>query len=74
MVTVTAVLSRELNRQLRLPGELQAYQDVMLYPKVQGFIEWIGVDRGSVVQTGQLLVRLSRQAHAELRNLLSHTV
>jgi len=58
-VTVVSVLSQELNRQLRLPGELQAYQDVMLYPKVQGFIEWIGVDRGSVVKTGQLLVRLS---------------
>ncbi len=58
-VTVTSVISQELNRQLRLPGELRAYQDVSLYPKVQGFIEWIGVDRGSVVKTGQLLVRLS---------------
>jgi membrane fusion protein (multidrug efflux system) len=58
-VTVTAVVSHELNRQLRLTGELQPYQDVMLYPKVQGFIEWIGVDRGSVVRSGQLLVRLS---------------
>jgi membrane fusion protein, multidrug efflux system len=58
-VTVTSVLSQELNRQLRLPGELQAYQDVTLYPKVQGFIEWIGVDRGSTVRAGQLLVRIS---------------
>jgi membrane fusion protein (multidrug efflux system) len=58
-VTVTDVVSHELNRQLRLPGELQPYQDVMLYPKVQGFIEWIGVDRGSAVRSGQLLVRLS---------------
>ena len=31
----------------------------MLYPRVQGFIEWIGVDRGSTVRAGQLLVRLS---------------
>ena len=58
-VTVTTVLSQELSRQLRLPGELQPYQDVMLYPKVQGFIEWIGVDRGSAVRAGQPLVRLS---------------
>jgi membrane fusion protein, multidrug efflux system len=58
-VTVTSVLSQELNRQLRLPGELHAYQDVTLYPKVQGFIEWIGVDRGSAVRAGQLLARLS---------------
>ena len=58
-VTVTSVVSQELSRQLKLPGELLAYQDVMLYPKVQGFIEWIGVDRGSAVRAGQLLVRLS---------------
>jgi membrane fusion protein (multidrug efflux system) len=67
-VTVISVLSQELHRQLRLPGELQAYQDVMLYPKVQGFIEWIGVDRGSVVKTGQLLVRLSAPEIGSQRN------
>src|SRR5882672_5399379 len=67
-VTVISVLSQELNRQLRLPGELQAYQDVMLYPRVQGFIEWIGVDRGSVVKTGQLLVRLSAPEIGSQRN------
>src|SRR5262249_4101071 len=58
-VVVTTVVSQDLNRQTRLPGELQAYQDVALYPKVQGFVEWIGVDRGSVVKAGQLLVRMS---------------
>lgn len=58
-VTVTSVISQELSRQLRLSGELQPFQDVTLYPKVQGFIEWIGVDRGSVVRAGQLLVRLN---------------
>jgi membrane fusion protein (multidrug efflux system) len=67
-VTVISVLSQELHRQLRLPGELQPYQDVMLYPKVRGFIEWIGVDRGSVVKTGQLLVRLSAPEIGSQRN------
>jgi RND family efflux transporter MFP subunit len=67
-VTVTNVLSQELSRQLRLPGELQPYQDVMLYPKVQGFIEWIGVDRGSPVKAGQLLVRLSAPEIGSQRN------
>jgi len=57
-ITVTKVESRELNRQVRLPGELQAYQDVGLYPKVPGFVEAITVDRGSVVRKGQLLARL----------------
>jgi membrane fusion protein, multidrug efflux system len=58
-VVVTSVVSQDLNRQIRLPGELQAYQDVALYPKVQSFVEWISVDRGSVVKAGQLLVRMS---------------
>src|SRR5499426_719218 len=57
-VTVTTVESRELNRQVRLPGELQAYQDTAIYAKVPGFVEVISVDRGSVVRQGQLLARL----------------
>jgi membrane fusion protein (multidrug efflux system) len=57
-VIVTTVESRELNRQVRLPGELQAYQDTALYAKVPGFVEVINVDRGSEVKQGQLLARL----------------
>ena len=57
-VIITTVEMRELNRQVRLPGELQAYQDTALYAKVPGFVEDINVDRGSVVRQGQLLARL----------------
>src|SRR5499433_201183 len=57
-VIVATVESRELNRQVRLPGELQAYQDTAIYAKVPGFVEVISVDRGSVVKQGQLLARL----------------
>lgn len=57
-VTVTTVQSHELNRQTRLPGELQAYQDVALFAKIQGFVQTINVDRGSVVRQGQLLATL----------------
>lgn len=57
-VAVTTVETRELNRQVRLPGELQAYQDVALYAKVTSFVEVITVDRGSLVRKGQLLARL----------------
>ena len=57
-VNVTTVQSLELNRQLRLPGELQAWQDTAIYAKVQSFVEEIRVDRGSVVKRGQLLARL----------------
>src|SRR5712692_9026402 len=57
-VVVAGVVSRQFTRQTLLPGELQAYQDVAIYPKVQGFVEWIEVDRGSVAKERQLLVRL----------------
>jgi RND family efflux transporter MFP subunit len=80
-VTVTKVVSQDLNRELRLPGELQAYQDVALYAKVPGFVEWIVVDRGSVVKAGQLLVRMSApelaaqrsESAAKTRGALSQT-
>ncbi|HEX4950418.1 MAG TPA: efflux RND transporter periplasmic adaptor subunit [Blastocatellia bacterium] len=66
-VTITNVVAQELSRNLRLPGELQPYQDVQLFPKVQGFISWIGVDRGSEVKAGQVLVRLTAPEFAAQR-------
>ena len=59
VVTVTKVVAQDLERQLRLPGELQAYQEVAIYPRLQSFVEEITVDRGSAVRRGQLLVRMS---------------
>jgi RND family efflux transporter MFP subunit len=41
-----------------LPGELQPYEEVRIFPKVSGFVKWIGVDRGSTVKQGQLLAVL----------------
>ncbi|CAN5541426.1 efflux RND transporter periplasmic adaptor subunit [soil metagenome] len=55
---VVAVQSKILDRVDQLPGEIEAYQDVAIYPKVPGFIKWIGVDRGSIVKKGQLMVGL----------------
>jgi RND family efflux transporter MFP subunit len=57
-VNVTTVQSLDLSRQIKLPGELQAWQDTAIYAKVQSFVEEIRVDRGSVVKRGQLLARL----------------
>ena len=73
-VAVTEVVSLELNRQLRLPGELQSFQDVAIYAKVPGFVDAINVDRGSVVKSGQLLARLrapeldAQRSEAEARS------
>jgi RND family efflux transporter MFP subunit len=58
VVEVVPVVEQTLNRTVRLPGELQPFLSVDLYPKVTGIIEWIGVDRGSRVKKGEVLVRL----------------
>jgi len=57
-VEVTKVVSRKLGLTVRLPGELQPYEAVAIFPKITSFVDWIGVDRGSVVKSGQLMVRL----------------
>jgi RND family efflux transporter MFP subunit len=57
-VEVTKVQSIKLAISVRLPGELQPYEAVAVFPKVTAFVDWIGVDRGSVVKTGQLMARL----------------
>jgi RND family efflux transporter MFP subunit len=57
-VQAARVVSQMLQREDVFPAELLAYQDVAVYPKVPGFIKWIGVDRGSVVKKGQLMVLL----------------
>ncbi|MBB5646722.1 efflux RND transporter periplasmic adaptor subunit [Pedobacter cryoconitis] len=43
---------------LSLPGELKPYEEVIIYPKVKGFVKKIFVDRGSKVKKGQLLAIL----------------
>src|SRR5260221_4011096 len=58
-VDVVQVVSQKLEATERLPAELAPWEQVAIYPKVQGFVEEIPVDRGSVVSRGQLLVRLS---------------
>ncbi len=55
---VVKVVSQELNLTVPLPGELEPYQEVRIFPKVTGFVKWIGVDRGSRVRKGQLLATL----------------
>jgi len=58
-VEVVPVVSRNLSIIDRLPAELTPWQQVAIYPKVQGFVQEIPVDRGSIVRKGQLLARLS---------------
>ena len=67
-VLVVTVVSHILDRALALPGDLIAFQDVEVRPKIAGFVEAIAVDRGSVVKKGQLLVRLAAPELVSQRN------
>jgi membrane fusion protein, multidrug efflux system len=58
-VAVVAVQSKTLDRKLDLPGELRAFQDVPVHAKVEGYITWIGVDRGSKVKKGDKMITIS---------------
>jgi RND family efflux transporter MFP subunit len=56
---VTPVVEDRLDTTVRLQGELSDFESVALYSRVQGYIEEVRVDRGSVVKKGQALVLLS---------------
>jgi RND family efflux transporter MFP subunit len=57
-VEVVSVSSKRLAITVRLPGELQPYESVAVFPKITGFVDKISVDRGSAVKTGQNMIRL----------------
>jgi len=54
-----------VGENIQLPGVLQPFQEVQIYPKVSGFINNIKVDRGSVVKKGQVLMTLDAPEIAE---------
>jgi len=57
-VEVAKVSSKKLSILVRLPGELQAFETVAVFPKVTAYVDSIVVDRGSRVKAGQLMARL----------------
>src|SRR5262245_6782226 len=57
-VNVVNVVSQSVERQVQLPGDLVAFQDVELRAKVSGFVESIAVDRGSTVTKGTVLAQM----------------
>jgi membrane fusion protein (multidrug efflux system) len=78
-VTVRPVVEQRLQASLTLPAELTPFEVVAIYPKETGFLQWIGVDRGSRVHKGQVLARLTApevdarraQSQAQLQNAQS---
>ncbi len=57
-VDVVRVISKAVERQVKLPGEFQPYLAVSIYAKLTGFVKRVAVDRGSMVKEGQVLVLL----------------
>ncbi len=57
-VDIARVVEQPLDVQLSLPGELVAFESVALHARVAGFVKSVAVDRGSVVQRGEVLATL----------------
>src|SRR5215475_14397830 len=57
-VEVVQVMSKPVERQVKLPGEFQPYLAVPIYARVPGFVQRANVDRGSAVKQGQTLATL----------------
>jgi membrane fusion protein (multidrug efflux system) len=55
---LVSVISKPVQRDLKLPGEFQPYETAELRAAVQGFVDKVLVDRGSVVKKGQVLAEL----------------
>lgn len=81
-VAVVSVVSQSLERPVLLPGDLVAFQNVEIRPKVSGFVEVVTVDRGSIVKKGQLLARMvapelaaqRREAEAKIQSAQSQRI
>jgi RND family efflux transporter MFP subunit len=52
------VSEKALSSSASLPGQLVPFNEVNLFPKVNGFVKQLLVDRGSIVNKGQLLMIL----------------
>src|SRR2546423_7859511 len=59
VVSTIAVVSKKLQTTVALPAQLTPYEQVDIYPKVTGFVQTVTVDRGSRVERGKVLVRLT---------------
>ncbi len=52
------VLAKPVQEIVKLPAQLAAFQEVSIFPKVNGYVKTVLVDIGSRVKAGQLLMTL----------------
>jgi membrane fusion protein, multidrug efflux system len=57
-VVVAAVASQPVNREGRYIGTIQAIQLVDVKARVEGFLDQLAFDQGSMIEAGQLLYRI----------------
>ncbi len=57
-IEVARVVERPIDVTLSMPGELEPYESVAVFPKMTGFVKSIHVDRGSRVRVGQTMAEL----------------
>ncbi len=57
-VEAVKVISKPVERTVKLPGEFMPYLSVAIHAKVTAFVDKVEVDRGSAVREGQLLALL----------------
>lgn len=57
-IELVPAVAKAASRIIDLPGEFQPYLSVSVHARVNGFVENVLVDRGSVVKAGDLLVEL----------------
>jgi RND family efflux transporter MFP subunit len=58
VIEVARVVEQPVNVMLSLPGQLDPYEMVAIYPRVTGFVKTVSVDRGSRVRVGDVLAVL----------------
>ena len=67
-----------VEQEIRLPAQLAAYQEVSIFPKVNGYVNAVLVDIGSHVRDGQLLMVLEapelEQAAAQAKERYARSV
>jgi membrane fusion protein, multidrug efflux system len=72
-IDVVRVVQQPANVVLTMPGQLDPYETVAVYPKITGFVRTIRVDRGSRVRAGQVMAELeapellAQQAEAQAK-------
>ncbi len=49
---------KQISGNVQLPGVMQPFQFVQIFPKINGFVKNVAVDRGSAVHQGQVLITL----------------